>query len=140
MRGCGVRDAGCESGPVPPSRPAPLRHELASASVIYGFGFFLLTSLFALLYVHAHRRRAALELGPLQAFDARMYAGHHLVSTSVGLFAMLFAMLAPVWLAFLSPSSFALMGPLHWAYGRWADRRRRAFAATLTPAAPLAAT
>jgi hypothetical protein len=114
--------------------------ELARASVIYGFGFFVLTSLFALLYVHAHRRRAALDLGPLQAFDARLHAGHHLVSASVGLFAMLFAMLAPVGLAFLSPSSFALMGPGHWAYGRWAERRRQAFAATLAPAARQAAT
>jgi hypothetical protein len=53
---------------------------------------------------------------------------------------MLFAMLAPVWMAFLSPSSFALMGPGHWAYGRWAERRRQAFAATLAPAARQAAT
>ncbi|CAN5774308.1 hypothetical protein BH24ACI5_BH24ACI5_09310 [soil metagenome] len=34
--------------------------ELARASVLYGLGFFVLTGLFALLYLHAYRRRAAL--------------------------------------------------------------------------------
>jgi hypothetical protein len=105
--------------------------QLASASVIYGFGFFLLSVLFALLYLHAHRRRDRLGLGPMEVFDTRLLAGHHFVSAAVGLFAMLFALVAPTTLAFLSPSSFALMGPGHWAYGLWAERRRRAFAATL---------
>ena len=107
--------------------------QLARASVLYGLGFFLLMSLFALLYLHANRRRDVLGLGPLEAFDARRLAGHHMVSAAVGLFAMLFALVAPASLAFLSPSSFALMGPGHWGYGKWADRRRRAFAAALTP-------
>jgi hypothetical protein len=103
--------------------------ELANASVIYGLGFFILMSLFALLYAHAYRRRAALELSTLDVFDARMLMGHHLVSASVGLFAMLFALLAPQSLAFLSPSSFALMGPGHWGYAVWADRKRKALVA-----------
>jgi hypothetical protein len=107
--------------------------QLARASVMYGLGFFLLMSLFTLLYLNAHRRRQDLGLGPLEAFDARSLAGHHMVSAAVGLFAMLFALLAPASLAFLSPSSFALMGPGHWGYGKWADRRRRAFEAALTP-------
>jgi hypothetical protein len=105
--------------------------ELARASTIYGFGFFLLTGLFALLYLHAHRRRTALEMTALDAFDARAMAGHHLVSAGVGLFAMLFALLAPRELAFLSPSSFALMGPGHWSYARATGKRRNAFLARL---------
>lgn len=114
--------------------------QLARASTLYGFGFFVLTSLFALLYLHAHRRRERLELGPVEAFDARLLAGHHLVSAAVGLFAMLFALVAPRELAFLSPSSFALMGPGHWSYSRWAERRRQAFAAALAAAPAPAAT
>jgi uncharacterized membrane protein len=103
--------------------------ELARASVIYGLGFFILMSLFSLLYLHAYRRRLELGLTELGAFDARVLAGHHFVSASVGLFAMLFALYAPLQLAFLSPSSFALMGPGHWWYGRWTERRRNAFIA-----------
>jgi hypothetical protein len=50
--------------------------------------------------------------------------------TLLALFAMLFAMLAPVQLALLSPSSFALMGPAHWYYGSRRDKARRALASS----------
>lgn len=108
--------------------------ELARASILYGLGFFVLMSLFALMYLHACRRRTELGLTPLDAFDARLRAGSHAVSAAVGLFAMLFAIIAPRELAFLSPSSFALMGPGHWFYGRWSDARRRAYEATFDAA------
>jgi hypothetical protein len=105
--------------------------QLALASTIYGLGFFVLMSLFALLYLHAYRRRRQLTLTAVESFDTRVLAGHHLVSAGVGLFAMLFALLAPRELAFLSPSSFALMGPGHWWYGIRTARRREAFIARL---------
>ena len=106
----------------------PMRlHELANASIIYGLGFFVLTGLFALLYLNAYRQRTELELTPLEAYDARRLAGHQLVSAGVGLFAMFFAMFAPLQLAFLSPSSFALMGPAHAIYGSRSAKKRRAF-------------
>ena len=110
--------------------------ELARASILYGLGFFILMSLFALMYLHAHRRRTALELTAVEAYDARVFAGHHAVSAGVGLFAMVFALLAPTELAFLSPSSFALMGPGHFWYGKWSQRRRDAFVAQLGAARP----
>ena len=110
--------------------------ELANASILYGLGFFILMSLFMLLYLHAYRRREALGLDPLEVFDTRSYAGHHAVSAGVGLFAMLFAIVAPVQLAFLSPSSFALMGPAHWFYGNRRDKARRAFVSS-TQARPV---
>lgn len=103
------------------------KHELANASMIYGFGFFVLTALLCLLYLNAYRQRTAIELIPLEAFDARRLAGHHLVSAGVRPFAMLFAMLAPLQLAFLSPSSFALMGPALAIYGSRAGKKRQAF-------------
>jgi uncharacterized membrane protein len=105
--------------------------ELSRASTIYGFGFFILMALFALLYLHAYNRRDALELSPLEAWDTRKDAGHHVVSALVGLFAMVFALVAPLQLAFLSPASFALMGPAHAIYGRQMSRRRAAFVAKL---------
>jgi hypothetical protein len=114
--------------------------QLANASILYGLGFFILMSLFALLYLHAHRRRGALGLDAIGAFDTRSMAGHHAVSAGVGLFAMLFAIVAPKELAFLSPSSFALMGPGHYFFGRHRERKRAAFMARLDvrPAVPQA--
>jgi uncharacterized membrane protein len=105
--------------------------QLARASTLYGLGFFILMALFALLYLQAHRRRHELGLTSLEAFDARTLAGHHGVSAAVGLFAMLFALLGPLELAFLSPSSFALMAPGHWWYGKRTERRRQAFMAKM---------
>jgi uncharacterized membrane protein len=105
--------------------------QLARASTLYGLGFFILMSLFSLLYLHAHRRRSELALTSLESFEARALAGHHSVSAAVGLFAMLFALLGPRELAFLSPSSFALMGPGHWWYGKRTERRRQAFIARM---------
>jgi uncharacterized membrane protein len=109
-------------------------NELARASMLYGLGFFILMGLFALMYLHAYRRRAALGMTELDAFDARSLAGGHLISAGVGLFAMLFALIAPREMAFLSPSSFALMGPAHWGYAAWTEKRRKAFAALLAAA------
>jgi len=103
--------------------------ELARASAIYGFGFFVLMSLFALLYHNAWRQRDVLELDRIDAFDTRSHAGHHLVSAGVGLFAMAFALLGPRRLAFLSPASFGLMGPAHALYGRARQRQRDRLAA-----------
>jgi uncharacterized membrane protein len=108
--------------------------QLANASILYGLGFFILMSLFSLLYLHAYRRRDALGLDPLEVFDTRSMAGHHAVSASVGLFAMFFAIVAPVTLAFLSPSSFALMGPAHWYYGTRRGKARRDHVARLARA------
>lgn len=110
--------------------------ELARASILYGLGFFILMSLFSLMYLHANRRRVELELSTVDAYDARVFAGHHAISAGVGLFAMLFALLAPKELAFLSPSSFALMGPAHAWYGAWSNKRRKAFVASLPSAGP----
>ena len=106
--------------------------QLANASILYGLGFFILMGLFSLLYLHAYRRRRELGLDPLEVFDTKSMAGHHAVSAGVGLFAMLFAIFAPVMLAFLSPSSFALMGPAHYFYGTRRDRARRAYVARVS--------
>jgi len=101
-------------------------HELANASILYGLGFMLLTGLLGLLYLNAYRLRDRTNLTELEAFDARSLAGHQMVSASVGLFAMLFALLAPLSLSFLAPSSFALMGPGHAIYGARVNKRRAA--------------
>jgi len=103
--------------------------ELASTARIYSLGFVALFALFALLYRHAYARRDALGLTPLDVFDARAAMGHHLVSAGIGLVALAIATVAPRELAPLSPTSFFLMGPAHYAFGTWNSRRRRALEA-----------
>jgi len=99
--------------------------QLSRASAIYGLGFFVLFVIFALLYRHAYRRRVELQLTPAEMFDARSFATHHLLSAGVGVVSMAFALLAPVRLAFIAPMLFGLMGPVHWGYGSYNERKRR---------------
>jgi uncharacterized membrane protein len=99
--------------------------QLANASAIYGMGFFILFALFALLYRHAYNKRDSLGLTTVEAFDARAYLGHHVLSASVGLVAVGIALLGPLSYAPLSPMAFGLMGPAHWWFGTRTDRRRR---------------
>jgi hypothetical protein len=61
--------------------------------------------------------------------DVKVFAGHHLVSVSVGLLSVAFALLAPIQMSPIAPSIFALMGPLHWLFGSYAGRKRKIFVA-----------
>lgn len=100
--------------------------ELANASTLYGLGFCLLMLLFTAVYLHAYRRRTALELTPQAAFDAHAHAGHHALSALVGVVVAAFAWFGPLRLVFIAPMGFALMGPVHWWFGNAVERRRRA--------------
>jgi uncharacterized membrane protein len=112
--------------------------QLANASAIYGAGFVVLFVMFALLYRHAYRKRESLGLTPLEIFDNRMFAGHHLVSASVGLAVVAVARFAPVEMSPIAPTMFALMGPAHGIYGAAAGKRRRAMQKQAETAAPVA--
>jgi uncharacterized membrane protein len=113
-----------ELGAVPDLKRMSLP-QLASASAIYGLGFFILFLMFALLYRHAYNKRESLKLTPLDVIDVKYLAGHHLVSAAVGLLSAAFALLAPLRLAPLAPMMFALMGPLHWLFGLYAQKKRK---------------
>lgn len=109
--------------------------ELARASAIYGLGFIAVFVMFTLLYLHAYRKREALALTPLEVFNIRSYAGHHMVSTAVGVLVVLIALAAPRRYAFISPMAFALMWPAHALYGSRREKKRKTFEAQL-PAEP----
>jgi uncharacterized membrane protein len=124
---------------IPALRPAlgvaPMQlHELANASAVYGLGFCVLFLIYASLYWRVTRKADDLDLTPLERFDARMYATHHLLSAGVGGAALLVALFAPLRIVFISPAMFALMGPVHWWYGTRATRQRESLEAELAPA------
>ena len=109
--------------------------QLGNASAVYGFGFLVLFLVFALLYYRAYRKREDLGLGPLEIFDLKSNVGHHLVSAAVGALAMVYALASPLWLVFISPMLFGLMGPAHFWWGRHRTGRRQALEQELaTPA------
>ena len=99
-------------------------YQLANAVTVYAVGFIAIFVLFALLYRHAFAKRAVLGLSELEIFDVKNHTVHHLLSASVGGLSMLIAAVAPLELAPISPTVYGLMGPLHFAYGYRAGRRR----------------
>jgi len=105
--------------------------QLARASAIYGLGFIAVFVMFGLLYLHAYRRRQELGLTPLEVFNIKSFAGHHMVSTAVGVVVVLIAVAAPRNYAFISPMVFSLMWPAHALYGARRDKKRKAFEAQL---------
>ena len=92
--------------------------------------------MFALLYGHAYRKRREIGLTPLDIFDVKALAGHHLLSVGVGLIAVLVATTAPLAFAPLSPMSFGLMGPAHWGFANQALKRRNALEKQLSAGPP----
>jgi Endosomal/lysosomal potassium channel TMEM175 len=114
-----------------------LRHEggpqtleqVVNLFVVYGLGFMAVFGVFALLYHHAWRNRQELGLSELDARDTRSEIGTQLVSVSIGLLSVLWALFAPRQLPTFAGFIYCLMGPAHWAYGEFNGRRRRAFLA-----------
>ena len=91
--------------------------ELGNAAAVYGLGFLVLFLVFALLYYRAYRLRDELELTDGDVFDLRTEMGHHFTSAAVGALAMVFALVAPLRIVFMSPMMFILMGPAHYWWG-----------------------
>jgi hypothetical protein len=114
--------------------------QLARASAIYGLGFIAVFVMFGLLYLHAYRRRQELGLTPLEVFEIKTFAGHHMVSAAVGLLVVLMALGLPRRYAFIAPMIFIIMWPAHWLFGTRAEKKRKLFEAQLPPEATPALT
>ena len=101
--------------------------EISNLFVVYGLGFVAVFGVLALLYYWAWRQRGTLALTPLDARDAQAEIGTQLVSVSIGMLSILWALVMPgtirAWAGFV----YFLMGPAHWGYGEINGRRRKAF-------------
>jgi len=61
----------------------------------------------------------------VDVLDVKAFRNHHLLSAGVGLLSIVFALTAPLTMAPIAPALYSLMGPLHWRYGVYNERRRR---------------
>lgn len=110
-------------------RPEPVI-EAAQAPLlmqIYGLGYVAIFVVFALLYRHAYRLRATLQLSPLEIFDTREAIQRAIINLSVGLISLAISLLhlggarsGP-----LSGWTYGLLGPFAAIHGAVMGRRRR---------------
>lgn len=84
------------------------RSEIGPLMVVYGLGFIAVFACFALLYLHAWRRRDELGLDILEAADSLYWSRHYLIFAGVGVLSVILALLGigvryglPGWLYFL---------------------------------------
>src|SRR4029453_4229707 len=76
--------------------------QIPTLFLIYGAGIMALYLLLALLYGHAYRRRAVLELTPLEVFDTRASVVAHLLAVAIGALSCLVAVTVPLRMAGLA--------------------------------------
>lgn len=89
---------------------------------IYSAGFIALYVIFALLYRHAWRLRAELELSPMEVYETRGVVQENLLMIGIGLLSLILALLN---LPQFSGMAYALIGPLRTGLGMHHGRGRR---------------
>jgi len=118
--------------PVAPGPDGVLRPVISFAEgstllVVYGLGFIAIFTVFALLYLHAYRKRDALDLTPVERFDTLARATGNLVSAAVGVTSVIMAWLGgPRW-TIIAGSLYWLIGPAMFVHGMIAGRRRKRY-------------
>lgn len=92
---------------------------------IYGLGFCAIFGVFALLYAHAYRRRAELELDAREVLITRISIEAHLATAGVAALSVSIAVLAPERFLGWAGWVYFLIGPLQALVGTLGGRRMR---------------
>jgi uncharacterized membrane protein len=92
--------------------------------LVYSGGFVAVFAIFALLHWNALRRRAVLELTPLEVFDAKAGVRMHLLTASIGVLSVLMASVLPIQYLAFSGLIFFLLGPVLGTHGHFNGRAR----------------
>lgn len=101
----------------------------AQMMTVYGLGYVSVMTVFAMLHLHAWRRREALELNEVERFDTVGNLRELLLSAGVGVLSVTIAVgMGSEW-AWLSGVSYALLGPVLTVHGVLWNRRRRVLVA-----------
>lgn len=96
--------------------------QILKLMLIYSFGYIIIYSIFLLMYIHALRQKAALELTTVEIFDTRTKIHAQLILISIGFLAIVLNLLLPVSIAGVSGFAYFAIGPSFWIYH---SRRRK---------------
>lgn len=93
--------------------------------VVYGAGFAAVFAIFALHYLHAYRRRAALELNELESYDTVSELQENALMALVGVVSLSIALTRNPRYMTAAGMSYWLIGPVMYAHGFTRGRRRK---------------
>ena len=105
--------------------PVVRNEQIPTMMAIYGLGFAAVFAIFALLYLHAYRKRAALELNYLETFDTRIWCQENALLTLVGMLSAGIALTRNPRYMFLAGMVYWLIAPILFTHGYAMGRRRR---------------
>ena len=111
--------------PVEVREPPVLREQVPLMMAIFGLGFAAVFAVFALLYLHAYRRRDALQLNDLEVFDTRTQIQDNLLNVLVGILSIVVAYAGGPRFGGLAGMVYWLIGPLQFIHGSSRGRRRK---------------
>jgi uncharacterized membrane protein len=109
-----------------------VRHEqIPMMLVVYGLGFAAVFAIFALLYMHAQRKRVELNLSELEVFDTRSWFQENALMSLVGVVSIALALAPGGRYTAFSGMSYWLIAPMLFAHGHMRGKRRRRIEARL---------
>src|SRR5215204_6607887 len=103
--------------------------------IVYGAGFAAVFAIFALLYLHAYRRRAALELNELESHDTVSSFQENGLMALVGVASLALALTRNPRYTTWAGMSYWLIGPVMYLHGYTRGRRRKRLEQNLAHAA-----
>ena len=106
--------------------------QLATLMIIFGVGYIAVFGVFALLYWHAYRKRAQLELNELETFDTRTDIRESLLNVGIGVVSLAFAVFGGGRFAAISGMTYMLTPIVMTLHGTLNGRRRRQLEALAT--------
>ena len=99
--------------------------QIATLMIIFGAGYIAVFGVFVLLYWHAYRRRAMLELNELETFDTRADIQESALNVGIGTVSIAIAAIGGGRLAGVAGMTYMLCPVVLTAHGMWMGRRRR---------------
>jgi uncharacterized membrane protein len=99
--------------------------QMPTLLAVYGAGFAAVFVIFALLYWHAYRKRADLELSALETHDTRSHAQANALMALVGLLSVALALSNTAAGSLLAGLVYWLIGPVQYLHGRLRYKTRR---------------
>jgi uncharacterized membrane protein len=116
------------------AEPVVRGEQVPTMLLVYGLGFAAVFGIFALLYLHAYRRRGSLGLSELESFYTRAWSQENALVSLIGIFSVAIALTRNPRYMFLSGMSYWLIAPVLFIHGFAMGRRRKRLEARLAGA------
>jgi uncharacterized membrane protein len=114
--------------------PVVRPEQIPTMLFVYGAGFAAVFAIFALLYLHAYRRRGALGLNELESYDTISEFQENGLMALVGLVSVALALTRNPRYMTLAGMTYWLIGPVMFVHGYARGRRRKRLERDLAPA------